>query len=428
MKVSLITLFCVVYVALSAQTTTPCEPTLRPGVHTVQRGETLYGIARAYKITVEDLCKWNNLQSNAVLPQCISLWIRQPSSDGRLPTVAIEPPQIPLPYNTTPTATTPITYTRQSGNKHIVQPGETLDNLARLYGYTPERFRYFNRLGPTSEVPPGTELFSTDCVCPTAGTDQPNAGNTSPVPVPAASNSNTEPVQPATYSNTAMEESEMPYNVERAREQDELWNRNQMAEYEDREKASAQIGKPASKIDLGRRPDTYLSKEELQMIEEINLLRSNPKGYIQHIEAYIDYLRQKGDWTPAVATAYELIDELKLTPQLNTLQPAECLFRTAQKHGMDEVRRGYTGHDGSDGSWPWDRVLRECPQIKDGNENLVGGIADPRRAVITLLVDDGIEAHGHRKTLLNPEWRYVSCYKAGTVGKMPHCWVQVFGM
>lgn len=414
MKAFFTTLFCVLLATLSAQPAEPCEPTLRPGVHTVQSGETLYGISRAYKITVDDICRWNNLQPNTVLPQCISLWIRQPT------TTPDNTPSQPETYSNTPDVTKPaypLAYRKQSGGKHIVQPGETSDGLARLYGYTTERFRSFNALN-AYEVYAGMELRSTDCTCPERGSTY--------NPVVPVGDSGSNPVQPVTHNNN-QGNPDMPYNVERARQQDDVWNRNQTANFEDREMDSAQNGVPGRNVDLGKNPDRYLKKEEMQMIEEINLLRSNPTAYVPHIEAYLAYLRQNGDWTPAVSTAYELIEELKITPQLNLLQPAECLYASAKKHGTDQVKRGYAGHDGSDGSWPWDRVLRECPQLKDGNENLIGGIADPRRAVITLLVDDGVDARGHRKMLLNPEWRYVACFKAGTVGAKPNCWVQVFG-
>jgi len=65
--------------------------------------------------------------------------------------------------------------------------------------------------------------------------------------------------------------------------------------------------------------------------------------------------------------------------------------------------------------------------MQDGNENLVGGPASVREAVIILLIDEGIANRGHRKTLLNPNWKYAAAFKIGQVGGMPNCWVQKFG-
>jgi LysM repeat protein len=408
--------------ALTAQES-PCEPSRNTALHTVQKGETLYGIARAYKISVDDLCKWNNMRPDAVLPQCITLWIKPSANAGRTeapvrPTEYNSPPETPIATPTAPQKA----FTKQNGNQHVVQPGETIDGLARLYGYTSERFRNFNNLGTSDLLPVGAVLRSTDCVCPG---DAPPVSGSQPDRPTSYSTPTTAPATPAASDNNV----EMPYTVERARRQDDVWGQNQTAGHEERETAVAKMNEPPkANVDLGKKPEAYLKKDELQMVAEINLMRTNPKGYIQHVEAYIAFLRESGDWSPAISTAYELIDELNATPALTALLPVECIYRTAQKHGADQQKRGYAGHDGSDGSWPWDRVVRDCPQMKDGNQNLISGVADPRRAIIMLLVDDGIEARGHRKMLLNPDWKYIACHKVGTIGTTPNCWIQMFGM
>ena len=54
-------------------------------------------------------------------------------------------------------------------------------------------------------------------------------------------------------------------------------------------------------------------------------------------------------------------------------------------------------------------------------------LIEVRESVIILLIDEGIPNRGHRMTLLKPEWKYVACYKIGTVGSFPNYWVQKFG-
>ncbi len=438
---------------LMGQNNNPCSPSTQVGVHVVQKGETLYGIARAYKVSVNDLYKWNNMSAGTVLAQCATLFVKAPikgrGKNEEIPAAYSHtntPPAGTLPATTTTTGpvlppteansvktSKPVrVYTKQAGNRHVVQPGETLEGIARLYGYTTERFRSFNQINPSDVLSVGMQLKSTDCVCPE------KIGNAAPIP-PTQGKPNNEIARPNQYSNadspapqaqpaSPFSQPEMPHNVERMQQQNDLWEKNQVAEVEEREKASAaQNAVPSgNSIGGGKNPASYMGKEELLMLDEINALRSNPAAYVPRIETYIAQLKQAGDWSPAIVTAYELIDELKLTPPLPALQPAECLYRTAKKHAEDQAKRGYIGHDSSDGSWPWDRIIRECPQLRDGNENLIGAIADPRQAVIHLLVDDGIETRGHRRSLLNGEWRYVSCYKAGTIGNVPNSWVQVF--
>jgi uncharacterized protein YkwD len=169
-----------------------------------------------------------------------------------------------------------------------------------------------------------------------------------------------------------------------------------------------------------------MSAAEIAMAEEINLLRSNPAAYIPFIEQQREAIKA-GKAFGSVETCNELINELKNTLALNKLEPLECLFNAAKKHGEEQRPIGGLSHIGKDGSWPWDRVRRECPSLTDGNENLVGGMEGAREAVITLLLDEGISTRGHRRVLLSPDWRYVGIYYLGQVGTMPHNWIQLFG-
>lgn len=173
----------------------------------------------------------------------------------------------------------------------------------------------------------------------------------------------------------------------------------------------------------------YMKAQEKSMIDEINLMRSNPSAYIAHVEAYITEFQTSG-WDAAtvreeVRSANELIQELRNTPTLSILKPYAALHKVAIKHGKDVQGQGRIGHVGSDGSWPWDRV-RKMTDLSDGGENLVGGGDNVRQSVIMLLVDSGIPSRGHRKALLDPKWEYVACYEIGMVGPQNDSWVQVF--
>lgn len=173
--------------------------------------------------------------------------------------------------------------------------------------------------------------------------------------------------------------------------------------------------------------NTSMTPDEIKMVEEINLVRRNPAGYIVHVEQYIKDLERKQGNATAITAARELITELFAMPILSTLQPMECIYAAGKKYGIEQRKRGVADHQGADGTMPWDRIMRACPALKDGNENLVGGPSDIREAVILLLVDDGIQSRGHRRTILQPSWKYIACHKMGQVGTMPNYWVQQFG-
>lgn len=175
--------------------------------------------------------------------------------------------------------------------------------------------------------------------------------------------------------------------------------------------------------------EPYLSDREKAMIKEINLVRSNPQAYIQVVKAYIKYMEADGsDWyKEEMDVAEELILELQKTPKLSILLPSKNIYMAAKAHGTEAKKIGSLDHQGQDGSWPWDRVIKYDKTMKDGNENIVGGMNDIRKSVLTLLIDSGIEGRGHRKTMLKKEWTHVTAYEVGQVGEMPNMWLQMFG-
>lgn len=433
--------FLFIVVGLNAQ----CPLSDKAGIHVVQQNENLYRISVNYGVSIKQLCDWNSIKVIDNLDLCQELIVADyaatssptPSYTTRTQAVPSSYDYKPQPpreevitskgsYETTPTSyNNNTTYRKQKGNKHVVQSGETVATLARLYGYTEERFREFNVLGDR-ELTPGSSVLSTDCSCPRVSYDEGpddygyiengdpwkktergygygqntyNTGNTgstyteTPTTQPNTSPQPKGPKTQSSTSNTGVGGSNNP--------------------------------KPAPPA--GKAKANYMQNLELQMIDEINLMRSNPSGYVQYVQEYADRQKNTGGFAIGQAALSSLISDLQNSPQLSHLQPSRCIYSAAQKHGSDCLSMGSMEHKGSDGKWPWDRVLRECSSMTDGNENLVGGPDNVRESVIILLIDDGIPGYGHRKTLMRADWQYVACYKVGQVGDMPNCWVQKFG-
>ncbi|MEM7104480.1 MAG: CAP domain-containing protein [Bacteroidota bacterium] len=184
------------------------------------------------------------------------------------------------------------------------------------------------------------------------------------------------------------------------------------------------------KFDTGRGV-AYLTTKEKDMILEINRVRANPQRYVRYIDEYrAKVKRNNNPNSPETKEELQAIDELKqqlssMAP-VSILEPSRAVHNAAKKHGEEMKSKGKVSHIGADGSYPWDRIIREDASLKDGNENLVGGPDNVRDAVISLLVDAGISGRGHRKNILNKDWKYVSCYEAGTIGRMKNTWVQNF--
>lgn len=177
--------------------------------------------------------------------------------------------------------------------------------------------------------------------------------------------------------------------------------------------------------------ERYFTEQEKAMIKEINLIRSNPRAYVAVVEKYVEYMKADNlnddFYKDEIIVAQELITELKNTPVLSILEPSEGIYRAAKIHGDEAKTIGSLDHQGQDGSWPWDRVKKYDTNMTDGGENIVGGLSDIRKAVLTLLIDSGIKGRGHRAALLHPDWTHVACYEVGKVGDMPFMWLQNFG-
>ena len=155
----------------------------------------------------------------------------------------------------------------------------------------------------------------------------------------------------------------------------------------------------------------------LEVITEINKLRTTPKDYIPVLEKHISYFKNKilkrpgetcGIITQEGPEAYKeaikfletqvAVGELKLDPELS---------RASEDHVNDIGPRGDCSHNGSDDSDPSERMERYVEWNVTLCENIDFGAKSGEDIVISLLVDDGIADRGHRKNLFNPKIKYI---------------------
>jgi len=383
-----------------------CPNNSRPGVHVVQSGETAYRIARNYNISIEQLLTLNNMSYNDRLSRCQELIVSRTTnrnSNGNTSRNTNSITTTPSSYNR-PSTTSPSSSNfrvdksrRQSGNRHTVRSGENMANLAQLYGYTEERFREFNAMNFGEQPTPGSILYSSDCSCDRLsfntdpnvdriGTIGDGLGNSRNA---TSGNSGSNPIGSSPSSSSENTES------------------------------------PAPSTTAGS--NTSMNSDELSMIDEINLMRGNPSGYVRIVRDFVASERARGGFPINQSIVEELVRELQASPKLSILKPSECIYKVAIAHANDQRPLGDINHEGRDGSWPWDRIKKGCSDMANGNENLVAGMSTVRGSVITLLIDEGIPNRGHRKTLMNAEWTHAGCHNAGKIGMFPNYWVQKFG-
>ncbi|NNC82643.1 MAG: hypothetical protein HKN79_03630 [Flavobacteriales bacterium] len=204
---------------------------------------------------------------------------------------------------------------------------------------------------------------------------------------------------------------------------------------------------------------SYLKHTEKAMVWEINLVRSDPQAYIPFVLEEMTRMRRDsielstirsesittrveqiaGIAQVRVDTVYrnyyqdrmqalaELIIELDRAIPVQGLEPSLPLYTAAVKHGDSQSETGYISHRGRDGAWPFDRHVREHGGLQEGNENILRFKGSPREMVIQLLIDSGVPHRGHRRNILDPRWKYVTCHHVQQLDQGEvQWWIQEF--
>ncbi len=131
-----------------------CQTLATEGEHIVQRGESLYGIARRYGLTVNSLREWNGMTEDLIYP-CSPLKVVPPVVVVAAPSMEEKRQNdVPQSYNTVamPKAVTKKEVVRVNCNveasegEHVVLQGESLYGIARTYNLTVSQLKAWNSL------------------------------------------------------------------------------------------------------------------------------------------------------------------------------------------------------------------------------------------------------------------------------------------
>ncbi len=160
----------------------------------------------------------------------------------------------------------------------------------------------------------------------------------------------------------------------------------------------------------------YLTRLEREIVGEHNLARSDPASYA----ALLFDLRPRYDGRSfaisdsvvrmtqeGVAAVDEAIQFLESTAPVPAVRASQGMSLGARDLARDQGPRGSTGHVGSDGSQPWDRVARYGDWEGEIAENVAYGFDTARDVVVQLIIDDGVRGRGHRVNIFKPEFRVV---------------------
>ncbi|HZI18556.1 MAG TPA: CAP domain-containing protein [Pyrinomonadaceae bacterium] len=152
---------------------------------------------------------------------------------------------------------------------------------------------------------------------------------------------------------------------------------------------------------------------EEKVLEEINLARTAPVQYAEHLERLRPHysgkeFRQPGRPTliteEGVAALDEAVKFLRAAKPLPPLQPSRGLSSGALLLVSEQSTSGTTGHRGADGGFMEQRVARYGSWKGPVGENLSYGEETARERVISMLIDDGVSNRGHRNRIFNPSY------------------------
>lgn len=165
--------------------------------------------------------------------------------------------------------------------------------------------------------------------------------------------------------------------------------------------------KPTPATAVAPKP-ALLSAREQETIDEINLARTNPAKYVKFLEDFKKLYRGKsihysdGSELVTIEGVAALDEAVAFMRTLKPLPPLELragMVLAAKDHVNDLVKTGKSGHKGSDGSTPGDRMSRYGNWFDTLGEDIVYFSRNARDDVIALIIDDGTSNRGHRKNI-----------------------------
>ena len=159
-----------------------------------------------------------------------------------------------------------------------------------------------------------------------------------------------------------------------------------------------------------------LKQLESELLQELNLLRSNPQKYAQILRKYRgsyrgNYLHFSQEKTLKLQEGVRILDEViyKLSQQqsLHRLKLSAGMSLAAKDHALDLLQTGQIKHSGSDRSNPFDRMSRYGKWKIIAGETINVGRETAREIIVKFLIDDGEPSRNRRANLLKKN--YTTC-------------------
>src|SRR5206468_10446606 len=170
-------------------------------------------------------------------------------------------------------------------------------------------------------------------------------------------------------------------------------------------------------------PAVRLSPLEKDVVQEINLARTQPQAYAAFLEqlrpTYVrghgqspgarTTITKGGKTTLVTAEGPKALDQaiafLRSTPPLPPLTVSRGMSLGSKDHVKEQESTGVISHQGRDGRRPGDYVNRYGRWQGTISENISYGIDSARAMIMALIIDDGIPDRGHRQNMFEAQAR-----------------------
>ena len=183
-------------------------------------------------------------------------------------------------------------------------------------------------------------------------------------------------------------------------------------------------------VSAGARRPQGMTDFEAELAATVNRMRRDPAWLAARLARLRknyegDYLNLPGvdapiltsEGTAAVDEAIAAARRSRSRPELR-LSPG--LNRAARAHAVEIGRDGSLEHSGRDGSEPHERMGRHGKVTGLSGENIGTGYGDGEVMALSLYIDDGVPGRGHRRNLLEADFRVfgVGCARHGRYGSV----------
>jgi cysteine-rich secretory family protein len=160
----------------------------------------------------------------------------------------------------------------------------------------------------------------------------------------------------------------------------------------------------------------FLTKLEIEVVNELNIARSNPELYAKYTSDFLKFYQGRYIKIPGRITIItnegtgavkEAIRFLKKQGKIGVLKISKGMSKAAKDQVEYQGPGGRTGHSGAGGTSPFTRMNKYGSWGVTAGENIDYGNNIAREIVMALIIDDGVSSRGHRKNIFNKSFKVV---------------------